>query len=73
VKTAANTCYVNAYDNGSGMPFLDIQLGPGGAEPAWVEMSAVVTLGAGPVQLVLETACNTMDPVWIDDITLTPI
>jgi hypothetical protein len=70
VKTMANTCYVNAYDNFSGTPFIDIMLGPG---TAWVEMSAIIQPGAGSFQLTLETTCNTMDPVWIDDITLTPI
>jgi hypothetical protein len=63
---------VNAYDNNSGVVFIDIVLGPGGTDPAWVEMSAIIQPGAGPFQLTLETACDTMDPVWIDDITLTP-
>jgi len=64
---------VNAYDNGSGAPFIDIMLTPGGAEPQWVELTAVVTVGTGSFDLVLETACDTMDAVWIDDVTLTPI
>jgi hypothetical protein len=64
---------VNAYDNNTGAPFIDIMLSPGGTDPAWVEMSAIITPGAGPFNLVLETACDTMDPVWIDDITITPI
>jgi hypothetical protein len=73
VKTVGNTCYVNAFDNNSGMPLINILLSPGGTAPAWVEMSAIITPGSGPFNLVLEAACNTMDPVWIDDITITPI
>jgi hypothetical protein len=72
VKTVGNQCYVNAYDNESGTPFVDIMLSPGGPTPPWVEFSAVITPG-GSFQLVMETACNTQDPVWFDDISITPI
>jgi hypothetical protein len=33
---------VNAYDNNSGTVFIDIVLGPGGTDPAWVEMCQLV-------------------------------
>jgi hypothetical protein len=72
VKTVANTCYVNAYDNDSGQSFIDILLMPGGTTPPWVEMSIVVTPGTN-FQLVIEAACNTQDTVWFDDISLTPV
>ena len=73
VKTVANTCDVLAYDNQTGASFIVTVLNPGGADPAWVKMSAIITPGGGVFDLVLETACDTMDPVWIDDITVTPI
>jgi hypothetical protein len=73
VKTAGNTCTVTADNSESVLPFVDITLGPGGPDPAWVEMSAIIAPGAGSFDLALDTVCNTMDPVWIDDITLTPI
>jgi hypothetical protein len=72
VKTVANSCYVNAYDNTSGYPFIDLFLTPGGTTPPWVEMSIVITPGTS-FDLVIEAACNTMDTVWFDDISLTPV
>jgi hypothetical protein len=68
VKSALNSCYVNAYDNTSGSNFIDIFLTPGG----WMEMSVVTTPGTS-FDLVIEAACNTGDPVWFDDISLTPV
>ena len=64
---------MSADNSESVLPFVDITLGPGGPDPVWVEMSAVIAPGAGSFDLALDTVCNTMDPVWIDDITLTPI
>jgi hypothetical protein len=71
VKTVGNTCYVNAYDSSTGVPIVDFLLGPS-PNPTWMEFSAVITPGALSFDLVLETACDTMDPVWIDDVTITP-
>jgi hypothetical protein len=72
VKTVANTCYVNAYDDNSGTSFINTMLTPGGATPPWVEMSIAITPGTS-FNLVIEAACNTQDTVWFDDISITPV
>lgn len=63
---------MNFYDASSGVPFIDTLLAAGGANPPWVEMQIVITPGGGSFQLIFETACETLDPVWVDDITITP-
>ena len=65
-------CIVNAYDNDSGASFIDILLAPGGMTPPWVEMSIVLTPGTS-FDLVVGAACDTMDTVWFDDISLTAV
>ncbi|KAK9428410.1 hypothetical protein V1505DRAFT_410215, partial [Lipomyces doorenjongii] len=71
VKTAANFCYFNVYDNDSGTPFTSTFISAGGASPPWIEVSATITLTSPNFNLVLELACSTADPIWVDDVTLT--
>ncbi|KAK9353229.1 hypothetical protein V1523DRAFT_449941, partial [Lipomyces doorenjongii] len=71
VKTAANFCYFNVYDNDRGTPFTSTYISSLGASPPWIEVSATITLTSPHFNLVLELACSTADPIWVDDVTLT--
>jgi hypothetical protein len=75
VKTAANQCYINIFnDPNSGQAIASIQIYPGGTDPLWEEFVAPVDAPMTSLAfLAFEAACNTQDPVWFDDFTVMPM